>query len=313
MALAALLAVLVPMIEHAPAASPETTDRLESSGNPGAQPAQGPETGFRVKLPDGLPQHNVIIGLARVGEPVRVDLPGGVVAEVVAIGMHPSQGHPWWGPDGRPAVAPYHSYPSNVNPGPGFIVREIAVRWVAKPEGVTASYGIVGGGSAAAGKPRDKNGNMIDNLYTTAQAFPATAKTADVMFIVGTGTWETVASSDGRSDFAMGDSRYSVAFAKAAQRSEGLALSAAHNITEQDVRIVAIDRQGNEISAPSFAHGGRGFMQTTSVFPQLKIDDVQEFRVQMRSYHRVEVRNLSLVANEVTEPEVVPVGEQPVN
>lgn len=192
------------------------------------------------------------------GAPVRVEIPGGALAEVVAVGMHPSQGQPWWAPDGKPAVAPYDVFKSRVNPGDGYFVREIAVRWLKHPPELELMSGVVGGGSAAAGKPADAHGATIAEINTTAQAFPAGTKTATLRFTVGLGAWETVGRTDGEHDFAMGTEKYSVAFTRTSQRSEGLTLSAAHNITRQDVRLVAVNREGRIVTAPYVARGAGG-------------------------------------------------------
>ena len=287
LAIFAITVIALPSIERKPApAAPAATD------SPAGQPAGGDKN-------------------ARVpGQPIRVELPGGAIAEVVAIGPHPSQGQPWWAADGRPVAAPYNSFKSSVDPGEGFFVREIAVRWIEQPQGLALSYGVVGGGSAAAGRPDDAQGKSIPNIYTTAQAFPNGTKTAALKFVIGLGEWETVGTTDGQNDCAIGGPKYSVAFTKTSQRSEGLALSAAHNITKQDVRLIAIDHEGKPMPSPPCSRsGGRGFMQSTGVFPGLKSEEIKEFRLETRPYRFVEVRNISLVANELTEPEVVAVAE----
>lgn len=286
----ALIAVTVPAISltSAPAATPP--DANPTATPPVREPARA------------------------TGEPIRVELPGGAVAEIVAIGYHPSHEKRWWGPDGHPTAAPYYSFSSRVNPGENFMVREIAVRWVTRPAGLALSYGVEGGGSAAAGKPKDEQGLSADNLYTTAQAFPKDAKSATVRFTVGMGDWETVATTDGRSDFSMGDQKYSIAFCKAALRPEGLALSVAHSITDQNVRIVAVGRDDRITSAPyCVGNGGRGFLQTTGVFPGRALEDIKEFRVEARSYRHVDVRNLSLMPDEITEPQIVAVADEQAN
>jgi hypothetical protein len=286
LALVALTALLSPIVELAPAAAPSTTSDVDA-----AKVAKAPA----------------------LGQPLRIELPGGGVAELVAVGWHPSAGKSWWGPDGHPAPAPYHQFRGAVQPDKSEFVREIAFRWVTKPENVDARWSIVGGGSESGGRPVDASGKSIDNLWVKAHAFPSTAKTCQLRFDVGLGGWKTIAVTDGRSDFSIGTQGHTVAFAAASMRSTGLTLTAAHTVIDDNIRLVAINQEDEIISAPySSSGGGRGFLQTTVSFPNLQLGNVKEFRLEARPYQSIEVRNISLIENEFTQPEVVvlPAGAQ---
>jgi hypothetical protein len=241
------------------------------------------------------------------GAPVRVELPGGIVYEFIGVAAHPSQGGPWWGADGEPIAAPYHKHPAQTSEPPPKKMREFAMREVKKGDkGANAHWNVWPNGSSGGGRPRDTNGKPIEDLRSLSQALPGDATTCTIRFECAAGEWQTEAETDGQSTSSFGNQKYSFGFAPTAQRDGKLVLSIAHSVLDKDLRIIAIDLQGREITTGEVnSVGGRGFLQTTAAFAELDAKNVKEFRLQSRSYETVEIQNISLDPTTKTQPKVV--------
>jgi hypothetical protein len=74
----------------------------------------------------------------------------------------------------------------------------------------------------------------------------------------------------------------------------GVLLAVTYSIQDEEVRLVAVDREGKERS-PLRNSGGsvRGFYQVVSEF-DLTPDQVDEFRLQTRSYEHLEIKDVAL-------------------
>jgi len=240
---------------------------------------------------------------------LRVELPGGAVAEIVAVAEHPSRGGPWWGADGELTAAPYQKIRSSVtgNGNGNELLREICVRWIRRPEkGKAASWSVVGGGSSGRGSPIDADGHKIDDLDAVARAFPSDTKVCSIRFETSEGPWQTLADTDGRNASAMGDARHSYAFSPATGYKGDRVISAAHTVLDSEIRIVAIDPDGKIFQASAQTTvGGRGFRQTTCTFAGLTDKPLKEFQLQARGKQIVEVHNISLLPGVNKEPKIV--------
>lgn len=242
--------------------------------------------------------------------PYRVELPGGAVVEIVGIGFHPSQRKAWWSADGAPIAAPYHDFKARVHDA-NAITREIAVRTVKQAEGDGSFYWQpTGPGSTAGGRVRDAEGKVINDLDVVARAFPRDWKTFSITFHVATASWNTVETTDGRSAMSTGfideklKQSVSLAFAPAGERKGELMLSVAHDLLDQDVRLVAVTNDGREVRGVRTSNVSvNRFCQTTGYFRDLKLDDVKEFKLQYRAFQLFELRNLPLEPGMKTQPE----------
>ncbi|MBI2823648.1 MAG: hypothetical protein HYX69_03030 [Planctomycetia bacterium] len=240
------------------------------------------------------------------GQPIRVELPGGAVAEVLGVSEHPSKDQPWWAPDGSLTAPPYRDFPHRVHPGTGEKTREVAIRWIKRPPEVTVRREIVSAGSNWSGEPLDATGQRLTDIETAAHAFRAGEKTCTVRFTVAPGPWKTVSETDGLHSFSVGYEKYTFAYAPAYEQDGELRITLSSNVVDEDLRVVAIDGEGHATPAAGWSQGGgRGFLQTTAHFPKLKVADVKEFQVQVRPREIVEVRDVSLVLGEKTTPKVV--------
>jgi hypothetical protein len=287
LSVAALVTLSAPTVylSHAPAAAPE-------------QPAVRQPTAADQRGPDEEKAD---------GRPVRVDLPGGGVLELVAVCEHPSQGKQWWAPDGSLIEPPYQKFENECRTED--LTREMAVRWVKRPdEGVTVRWGPKGDISAnGIGLPLDAEGLHIKDLEATDFAIRHNPKMCGLWIMVAAGPWENLCAMEADSNgLGSADAKHAFAFTRAFEAADKIVLTVGHDVLEDDVRIVAVGRDGKTIHNGACQGGGmKKFRMTTATFSDLKLADVLEFRVQSRPFERFEIRDISLWPGEPTNPKVV--------
>ena len=243
-------------------------------------PAAAPDSSEKSAPPDAVqPEAD------SAGAPVRVELPGGGVMELVAVGEHPSTDGQFWTPDGLLTQAPYATFRSRVN-SEHEIVREFAMRWIDRPPpGGTVQWNVTGGGSGADGpKPLDADGKVVRDLEVSAKAFPQGTKTCNVAIDVATGPWKTLAATVGANPGSSGDGKHGFAFSPTFAAGDKIILTVSHNVLEQDTRVAAVDRDGKTIAVGASQGGGAGrFVQITATFNAKALKDVpHQFELQAR-------------------------------
>ena len=82
-------------------------------------------------------------------------------------------------------------------------------------------------------------------------------------------------------------------------------VTVAHSVKEWETRVVAVDKDGQEHASSGSNSGGEAFEQQTATFSQLPLENVSEFRFQVRPYRWVEFRNVSLEPDQPTQVEIV--------
>jgi hypothetical protein len=284
LAAAATLAAPTVYLSQAPAAAPDVPPARELTAD---TPAPGAEKAG--------------------GQPVRVELPGGGILELVAICEHPSQGKQWWAPDGSLTAPPYQKFENECHSEE--LTREMAVRWVKHPdEGVAVHWGPKGDISAnGKGLPLDAEGRRIKDLEATDFAIRHDPRMCGLWIEVAAGPWENLCAMEG-DDNGMGyaDAKHAFAFTRAFEAADKIVLTVSHDVLGEDVRIVAVGRDGKTIhNGTCQGSGMKKFRMTTATFTDLKLADVLEFRVQSRPFERYEIRDISLWPGEPTTPKVV--------
>lgn len=244
------------------------------------------------------------------GAPLRLDLPGGVVAELVAIGAPTAEKEDWWGPDGTLITAPCQRNPDSAPVDfPLEMSRDFVVRWVTDTPGITKSFAIVDPGTTTGSGEfgHDDSGKLIRSMPINQASFPFYRKTCTLRFSIAAGAWKTLAEDAG---YGSGGKNpwISYAFSPAAERDGDVVMSAAHDIGAQDMRIVAIDNSGNEVAPDqTVTYKGRGFRQTTATFRKRRLSSIAEFRLQSRPFESMEVRGVPLRPGKQLLPQVVKV------
>jgi tRNA A-37 threonylcarbamoyl transferase component Bud32 len=222
-----------------------------------------------------------------------VKLPCGVTVELIGVSENPSEGKPWWRPDGRPLPqAPYPKY-NNVYTGQkGTVSREFAIHLANLPPeeiGCSWEFGPHGNNGSASsavtigGRPRP-------DLWAVIAAMPADQGSVALKYGVAAGPWLTVGENSGR-----GSSMFpNVLFPAPAEKDGDIVVSVSYNLASQDVRVVAVDKAGRLITSKGGGVAGSLPSQLTTTFPGLRLSAVDKFLFQTRPYEWAEFKNVAL-------------------
>lgn len=245
---------------------------------------------------------------AAADAPVAVALPDGLQVELLGLTNHPARER-WWKADGTPLNdAPYEDLDGDaVVPGTDQIGREIAfavrvpsgsaLRWDTEPSTTRAGPGI----------PM-RAGERLPHVRAMAVVVEPSQKTLAVRLGYSAGEWDTVAFARGSA--AMSRNEKSVVFAEPVEKDGRIVMSVAHNIADEEVRVVAVDRNGKVHSASRSNSGRAGTVrQTTYTFADVALDDVRQFQLETRPYRWIEFQNVSLHPGRKTDVRVM--VEQP--
>ena len=175
-------------------------------------------------------------------------LPGGVTVELVGVSSYPAGPGTWWVPDGSPLrELPYSQSGAHVNFPGGQQAREFAVR-MTHPPGKDFSYRwkVPSGGGSASGTPRDAGDKVVADLAMIAVSLPEGRKSCTVRFGVASGPWKTETTGAPEGGSAQGRERLSVIFGKTHEERGKTSLTVSHDDSEEDLRVVAADRDGKE-------------------------------------------------------------------
>jgi hypothetical protein len=221
--------------------------------------------------------------------------PNGATIEVVGISPYPSAPKSWWAPDGTPlAEAPCDPGVKEITGDENDVYRAVAVRITGEPEGADVGWSVSGKGHSK--ERATLTGKDVPGLRLAAVLCPRNLEPCTVTFSVAAGPWKTVVTADKRTGaFASGLQKgMGYIFSDPFATKAGVLLAVTYSIQEDDVRLVAVDREGKERS-PLHSSGGstRGFYQVVSEF-DLTPDQVDEFRLQTRSYEHLEIKDVAL-------------------
>ena len=224
---------------------------------------------------------------------------------LVAISEHPSQGKPWWTPDGALSrEGPFenagaHSYPSPDQQAREFVFRAEDL----PPDASTLTWKIDDAGGWAGGGAPMRHGIPAPGYDLIAASLPTSAHTARIRAGVAYGPWETISENEGvgtlSSSTSFGGSTWSVAFLAPIEKKDGtMAMTVSYTVAperDDQVRLAAVDKAGREHTATleeSQHHGPLSHL--TVVFSDLPADQVKSLRLQARPYRWVTFHHVAL-------------------
>ncbi len=234
----------------------------------------------------------------------RQVLPNGVSVELLGVSENPSQGKPWWRPDGSPLKEmPYSSINATVNPNQKEVGREVAVRLTGLPkEQPDAVWAFMPERTAAGGGAVNERGAYHEDLRAIAVLLPSSDRFFSVKYGVAAGPWQTVTQGGVRGSSSTSNELAAVNFGPAYEADGAVMITVSHNVTGKAVRLVAVDRSDQEITAGNCTGGSAGEVhQLTCSFSHMRLEDVKEFRLQTRPYEWAEFKNV--LVNPVKQPE----------
>ena len=260
--------------------------------------------------------------------PWRVTLPSGVTVELIGVSENPSQGKPWWRPDGSMLAHAPDRYPSSPEPplpdliqpanefailltdlplpnqqGDFEVIKRIEPPLPPGSNGATDTTWV----SSRLREPSETTKGAHtkgSQLYVLSQSFPHSQDHATIKVGLAAGPWNTIIGENiegrhGRSASFRGirGTDIDVSFAEPYEQEKSVFITVAHNIPpDQQVRVVAVLADSKEV-----ANGGRNpevangrVQQITQSFGGILIKDVKEFRVQARPFQWAEFKNVPL-------------------
>ena len=242
-----------------------------------------------------------VLGQGKVGALDRrwlAPLPGGGSIELLGVSTYPSGPDSWWRPDGSPLPeAPCDSPPKNLAVEGDFEFRVLAARVADLPANANYGWGVRRA-RGSADSPATKDGKKLPGVETLVVAVPKDLATCSVEFHAATGPWQTVATSDGQHPEGV-SSKFgtSYIFGNVVSNKERSILTVSHDCGNIAVRIVAVDRSGQERShIRQTSTGVNNFYQLTAEFNSGP-EAIQAYRLQTQSYERVEITEIVLKPN----------------
>jgi hypothetical protein len=132
----------------------------------------------------------------------------------------------------------------------------------------------------------------VPELQRVVAEFPRGLATCVVHFDLAVGPWVTEQVAEKSIGIERGDRAFF--FGKPREIRQGTAIAVAHNITDRDVRVVAVDRDGREHSPRSTSSGGATHLKMLDVEFDLAPGQIREYQLQSRPVGRFEIKNVAL-------------------
>jgi beta-lactamase regulating signal transducer with metallopeptidase domain len=224
---------------------------------------------------------------------------GDISLEIVGISESPSTPTSWWQPDGSPlAQAPYtKSFDKAIPQADVTFAREFAIR-ILRPDSATIDIqfnppsNVIASSFPPAGQPDKKPG-------VVAATFPIATKKVNVRFKIATGPWNSSFASGAEGSCTVGELRdgkqLAAAFAPTIEKDGALIATVAHNIMDQDVRLIAVGLDDRvHTTGRVQGIGTSPISQINATFANLAIKDVNLLRLQTRPYRWEEIKGVHL-------------------
>jgi hypothetical protein len=229
---------------------------------------------------------------ARAHDIPKIDhLPKGMTVEVIGLSTHPSGGDTWWRPDGtRLAEAPCDSASEHVHAKDRRVL-EIVAKITGVPEGATLRWHPTQCMSRGVAPPQ-KGGKVVPNLQRAIAEFGPGEKSCSVHFDLAVGDW-TLEQATQRS-MGIEKNGKSFFFGRPREFKAGTTIAVAHNITDREVRVVAVDRNGKLRYPTSTGSGGAGHLMMLDVEFDMPPSELVEYQLQSRSTGRFEIKDVVL-------------------
>jgi hypothetical protein len=239
-----------------------------------------------------------------------------VEVELIGVAAHPSQGTDWWRPDGTPlGVRPYHHVSAKIFQT-GDTALELCWRWHnIGDQDVQTNWMTDPHYNGAGGRATDASGKKVEGLEAIAILMSGTPKTCHVKFsiTVPVSNWTTTLQTEAgnssdmsRRDFALG--RIGAAFMRPRREGKDTLVAVGYQIPNREVRLAAIDKNGQERIAELVEGGGFNDTNWSEFrFRDATSDDFVRWQLQTRIRKRETLvfQNISLDPKQTTEVQVV--------
>jgi hypothetical protein len=169
----------------------------------------------------------------------------------------------------------------------------VVARLARIPDGANHEWSITEARGYGEG-PAMRNGKPLPGLTEVTALLPADAGDCTVLFRVAAGPWKTIQTWGKNSGGVASRVGPSFIFGDAIATKKGTALSVTHTIQDKPVRLVAVDIDGNELTAEvRSATSVKDFQQLVVDFDQPP-EQIKEFWLQARPFEEVRVPHIAL-------------------
>src|SRR5262249_40882478 len=153
-------------------------------------------------------------------------------------------------------------------------VREVVARIKGLPEDAALSWHPTQSTSRGTPVPQ-KDGKPAPELQWVVAEFPEGLATCVVHFDLAVGPWVTEQAAEKSIGIERDDRAFF--FGKPRETRQGTAIAVAHNITDRDVRVVAVGKDGREHTARSTSSGGAKHLKMLDVEFDLPPGQIGEY------------------------------------
>jgi hypothetical protein len=236
---------------------------------------------------------------ADVSAPATAKFDDGIVVEIMGIAQNPPDDRAWWNIDGSPAQRACDASSSFDNPPHSHIM---CLRVAGAPEDAGIVWLLPANGWSS--QPALKDGASIDGAQV--MTFSSDQKAIDIRCRVAAGAWENVFENHGADNAACSSTeKGGFAISPASERGGKTWVSASYHVPDSQVRMVAIDKNGQEHSGNTDFSGGTKTFTMISVSFDIPIAELDRTVLQARPYdHTVEFKNVTLIRDVKTKPEI---------
>ena len=238
--------------------------------------------------------------------PFIAHLPQGSI-ELLGICEHPSAGKDWWAPDGSPAQeGPFDTGGARSTVHKGQQAREFVIRARDLPTDASCTgWKISSSIASACGALASDDGRDLRDLSMLSATLPDGVQCTHLSIGVGLDEWTTLGehAPEGRSTQSMSrdGQAWTFSFLNAVQVGADTQITVGHTINRDwQIRTVALTDAGEQVSGPSKRMGAGDMSHITTTFANLSLDNIKRFTFQVRPYHWVEFRNVSLAPGQKT-------------
>lgn len=229
---------------------------------------------------------------ARAHDVPKLDrLPKGMTVEVLSVSTHPSTTTTWWRPDGSVLTDAPCDPAVERSEFAGASVREVVARITGLPEGATLRWHPTQCTSRGCAEPR-KDGKPRPELQRVIAHFSSDAKTCVVHFDLAVGPWTIEQAHKG--GIGIEKAGRSFFFGRPHETRRGTAIAIAHNITDRDVRVTAIDKDGKTRHPVSSSWGSAGHLVMFDVEFDVPPTGLSEYQLESRPVGRFEIKDVAL-------------------
>ena len=230
-------------------------------------------------------------------------LPNGATVKVLGVCEHPSEGKQWWSPDGTPMERTFEKFnhPAKKSDLNLFelVYRVVGISDLLTDIGINDSVRVSSDWSdltALAEKVRLEN---PDNCYPLLFSYKKGMEQIDVTILVGSdSSWKTITRMNATKGSNLANTRTKGAHVMIANPNEKdgrTRLNIAHDITDQQYRVIATDKNGmvNTCSRSSIMSNGNGLCMMDVEF-DLPLAKIKSIQFQTQKFQSVTFKNISL-------------------